>query len=315
MTREKKDGFHDEEVVVRDANHVYFPDIDKTIYYDAAHMAGVNMMKKAVRHDRDCIFVGSGDPGSGKSVFMMQVCKLYDPSFNVDSIFFNGEELLKKLTDPATPKYSAFLYDEAREGLNARNSMSRINKILTDAFAEIRQKNLFIGIVLPDFFDLDANIAHRRSRFLYHIYEQPNPSAKDGEDPFQRGYVRFFNKPDKTKLFILGKKFHDMYATQPSMKPFLFLNQYVVDEEEYRRRKLNALRTNRRLEEFIESNSERKEYVKKVFLRLLQEFPGRPQTFWGRILHVEQKTISRYLIEMKKEGVLPTPPGNFELTP
>lgn len=315
MTREKTQTYHSDKVEILDDNHVYFPDIDKTVYYDAAHLAGMQMMKRAVRHDRDCVFVGSGDPGSGKSVFMMQICKFYDPTFSNEDIFFSGEELIKKITDPLTPKYKSFLYDEAREGLNARNSMSRINKILTDCFAEIRQKNLFIGIVLPDFFDLDANVAHRRSRYLYHIYEAPNPNAKDGEDPFKRGFVRFFNKPDKTKLFILGKKFHDMYATMPSMAPFIFMNQYVVDENKYRDAKIGALRSNRRIEEFDEDKGGVKKYRHHVLKHLIQEFPGRTQAFWALILDVEQRTISEDIKALKASGEYPSTPGNLDLIP
>jgi hypothetical protein len=315
MTREKTQTYHSDKVEIIDANHVYYPDIDKTVYYDAAHLAGMNMIARAVRHDRDNVFVGSGDPGCGKSVFMMQCCKFYDPTFSNKDIFFSGEELIKAITSPLTPKYKAFLYDEAREGLNARNSMSKINKILTDCFAEIRQKNLFIGIVLPDFFDLDANIAHRRSRYLYHIYEEPNPSAKEGEDPFRRGFVRFFNKPDKTKLYILGKKFHDMYAIHPSMPPFLFYNQYVVDEEEYRKAKINALRTNRRIEEFEGEKDGVKKYRQKILGRMIREFPGRIQVFWAHVFDVDQKTISNDIREMKAENEFPEEPGNLSLMP
>lgn len=229
-----------------DPNHMYFPDINKKIYYDNVLLNNLELIRRSVRHDRDMICMVSGDSGAGKSVFAMQLCKALDNTFNMDRVIFDGETLVKKLIDPSTPKYSAWIYDEGREGLSARNSMTRMNKIITDCFAEIRQKNLFVFILIPDFFDADQGVSNRRSRYLFHVYETPNPQASENEDPFQRGRFLFFSTPSKRKLFILGKRFHDMDCVKADFYGS-FLNQYVVDEKKYRELKISALRTNRRL--------------------------------------------------------------------
>jgi len=312
MTRQKKQTFHSDKVTILDANHVYYPDIDRTVWYDAAHLQAMNIYKRAVRHDRDHVACVVGDPGSGKSVFAQQMAKFYDSAFDESRIYFEGEALVKALVDPKTPKYRAFVYDEAREGLSARNSMSRINKIITDCLAEIRQKNLFLIVVLPDFWDLDSNVANKRSRCLYHVYEVPNPEAKEDEDPFQRGYVRFFNRRDKGFLFVKGKKFHDIYAQEPSMPPFVFYNQYVVDEKKYRELKANALRTNRKLEE-SNSGDEKIELRRLALRRIRSVLEDKNVSLsmeeLGHIFGVDKSTISRDLKVMDESCGLPIPDG------
>jgi ABC-type dipeptide/oligopeptide/nickel transport system ATPase subunit len=309
VTRVKTQDFHSDKVEIIDDNHVYYPDIDRTIYYDAAHLANMNIYRRGVHHDRDHVACVVGDPGSGKSVFAHQMAKFFDPGFDETQIYFRGEDLIRKLVDPQTPKYTAYVYDEAREGLSARNSMSRINKIITDCLAEIRQKNLFIIVVLPDFWDLDSNVANKRSRCLYHVYEVPNPDAGENEDPFQRGYVRYFNRRDKNFLYIKGRKFHDIQAHTPSLHPFTFLNQYVVDENRYRAAKAAALRTNRNLEDSGESKAS---WRRSVLPKLIKEFPGRSNVFWGGVFDVDDSTISRD-IKVIYEGQEPPAPGGLPL--
>ena len=99
--------------------------------------------------------------------------------------------------------------------------------------AQIRQKNLFILILIPSFFDLDRNIALWRSRALIHTYFGPN---------FQRGRFAFYNIDRKIDLYVKGKQKY-AYITRPN---FIgkFTNYYTVDEKAYGNKKFKALDTN-----------------------------------------------------------------------
>jgi hypothetical protein len=251
-----------------------------------------------VKHDRDCVAVIAGDPGSGKSVFTMQLAKGVDPTFDETRIYFDGESLVKALIAPDVPKYKAFVYDEAREGLSARNSMSIQNKIITDCLAEIRQKNLFLFVVLPDYWDLDSNVANKRSRYLFYVEEKANVHAVGEEDPFQRGHYRFYNRKAKYKLYILGKKFHDMDASKPSYFGE-FMNQYVVDEQSYREHKLAALRTNRSLDEdgYLKPGQVS---LKLVLPKLHMKFPSVTDEEWGQLFDRERPSITHYLTPYRR---------------
>jgi hypothetical protein len=98
---------------------------------------------------------------------------------------------------------------------------------------EMRQKNLFVFIVLPTIFLLDKYVALWRTVGLFHVY------SKKGK----RGFWIFFNRRKKKLLYLNGKKDYSYSGKGIPSSNFKgrFLDQYVVDEVEYRRRKLFAL--------------------------------------------------------------------------
>ena len=98
--------------------------------------------------------------------------------------------------------------------------------------AECRQKNLFIFVVMPTFFDLDKYVALWRSRALIHVYTG---------SPFQRGFFCFFDVDKKKGLYVKGKKFYNYHMEKANFYG-RFANQYVVDQEEYRQKKRDALK-------------------------------------------------------------------------
>jgi ABC-type dipeptide/oligopeptide/nickel transport system ATPase component len=273
------------------SNYIYFPDIKKKIYYNDDLMPNITLMKRMVRHDRDCVIVVVGDPGSGKSVFAMTLAKALDPTFDASKIFFEGEKLIRHISSPETKKYESFVYDEAREGLSARQSMSKSNKTITDCLAEIRQKNLFIIIVLPDYWDLDSNVANKRSRYLFYIKENAKQTMSEGEDPFERGIFHFYNRKAKRHLFIDGKKYHDMEVGHPSFIG-TFCNQYVVDEEEYRRLKAEALRTTRNLDEGKKTLPKGGYFIWDIVKRIQRNRPEMTQKEIAEMLELSQSGIS-----------------------
>lgn len=166
---------------------------------------------------------------SGKSVKAMQDCYYFDPSFNLERICFTPFEFSKVIRQ-AKP-YQAVLYDEAYTGLSSRAAMSVINRTLVKMLAEIRQKRLFVAIVMPTFFDLDKYVALWRARALVHVYTGKN---------FKRGFFLFFNMERKKQLFVLGKKYYSYYKPPANFKG-RFANTYIVDEKEYRKRKRDSL--------------------------------------------------------------------------
>jgi hypothetical protein len=185
--------------------------------------------KKIIKQDWDCVFLVDGTEGGGKSVLAQQGAYEVDPSFHISRIAFTPEEFKTAILN--ANKYQAVIYDEAYTGLSSRGTMSDINKTLVSMLAEIRQKNLFVFIVMPTFFDLDKYAAIWRSRGLLHVYTDKG---------YGRGYFSYYNKDRKKNLYILGKKFYDYKKPRPNFRG-RFTSYYTVDETEYRARKLKAL--------------------------------------------------------------------------
>lgn len=146
------------------------------------------------KKNKDCFFIVDGYEGAGKSTFAFQLGKLVDPTLNLDRVVFSPDDFREAVLK--AKKAQCVVYDEAFTGFSSRSSLSPINKVLVSLAMQMRQKNLFIIIVLPTIFMLDRYIAIMRAKALFHVYENKGV----------RGYYRVFNRKKKRMLVLLGKK-------------------------------------------------------------------------------------------------------------
>lgn len=181
------------------------------------------------KKDKDRVIIVDGHEGSGKSTFACQLAKKLYPKFSVKNICFNPDEFVKSISE--AEKYACILYDEAFTGISSRASLSEVNRMIVSLMMEMRQKNLFVIIVLPTFFLLDKYVALWRARDLFHVYE------RNGE----RGFWVYYNRQKKKILYLKGKKEYD-YAGIKSNFRGRFTKGYVIDEEEYLKKKELALK-------------------------------------------------------------------------
>lgn len=250
---------------------------------DGYLVSNLDLAKKAVLKDWDMIFIVDGIEGSGKSVLGMQVCKYLDPDFSHDSIAFAPKQFIDKIKE--AKKHSAILYDEAYGGLSGRGTMSQTNKALVTMLTEIRQKNLFVIIIQPCFFELDRYAALWRSRALLHVYTN---------EKMERGQFAFFNTPKKKLLWIFGKK---LYSYSKPAADFIgnFSNFYPVDEAKYRKIKYDSLVNREEDRKYEVKHEERNraivfEYREGISKDKLEEF-------WK----VGRRTIDRVIHKIGKE--------------
>lgn len=197
-------------------------------YLDGYLKDNLEKIKIIIKKDWDFVFVIDGMEGGGKSTFAIQMALFLDPTLNLDRIVFESDEFEKAVLK--ADKYQAIIYDEAITGLYSREAMKYINTTLTKLLAQIRQKNLFIFIILPSFFDLDSYVSMWRSRGLFHIY------TKD----FERGYFAFYDYDTKKQLFSLGKKHYNYYSKKPNIKGRY--TKYNPFEKDYRIKKLDSIK-------------------------------------------------------------------------
>lgn len=203
---------------------------DKNIYYDGwLYNEFLIIKNKIIKQDWDWITFIDGMEGSGKSTLAQQLALLCDNSFNIDRICFTPEDFVNKVI--AAEKYQALIFDEAYGAIASARAINKVCKIITSLLAQIRQKNLFIFIVAPTFFDIARNIALWRSKALIHVYLGQG---------YERGFWRAFTYNKKNRLYVLGKKLYNYNAMKISAKG-RFTKQLVVDDAEYREKKLKAL--------------------------------------------------------------------------
>lgn len=246
-----------------------------SFYMDGILKSNMNMAKNVIKKDWDMIFAVDGYEGSGKSVMAMQVAYDCDPTLNIDRIVFTPNEFRKAVLK--SKPYQAIVYDEAYTGLSSRATMSMINRTLVSMLAEIRQKNLFVFVVMPTFFDLDKYVALWRSRALIHIYT--------GSE-FQRGFFAFFNIDRKKDLYILGKKFYS-YGKPKANFYGRFPNHYVVDAKEYKKKKKDALVER---EKKAEEAAIKRQVEDALFVRIMESDLDIPHTIKMQILNMPSST-------------------------
>jgi len=196
-------------------------------YIDPILKEELDRIKEAViTKDRDYVLVIDGEEGSGKSVLAMQIAKYLDERFNLDNICFRSDQFLERLKK--APRFSCIVLDEAYHAINARSSLTEVNKSLIGVATEMRQRNLFVIVVIPSFFGLDKYFALWRCRALIHVY-----FGRDGS----RGHFVIFPKNAKKLLYLNGKKTYDYSKPRSPYPPCRFPNFYTVDEVEYRKKK------------------------------------------------------------------------------
>ena len=257
-------------------------------YMDGYLRKNLDLAKEIVLKDWDMVFCVDGYEGSGKSVLAQQCAKHCDPNFDIERVCFTPEEFVKAIN--ATPEYGAVVYDEAYQGMSSRAAMSEVNRMLMGVLAEIRQKKLFVFIILPCFFELDKYAAVWRSRGLLHVYTK---------EKFKRGFFSFYNQDKKKTLYVLGKKFFSYSKPSPNFFG-RFPKGYTVDEELYRQKKLDALkaREEKHKEDKIPKTEIRlKEYLVRLVAHLREEYKYSKSAI-ERICGLDRHNISKYTEEI-----------------
>lgn len=204
-------------------------------YIDATRHRELMKIRKNTRgHDRDAVLIYFGDVGDGKSTIAAQDLKVLDSRFNASCMCQTEDDFKSKIQEFLNMgdegKHRAIALDEAFEGLNSSQVASRSQKLLVNLLQTIRQRNLFIALVLPNFFDLSKTVAIFRSKWATMVY------SRSGE----RGYFKTWGKERKKELYIRGKALYNFNVVKPNLQG-RFSSFMPLDVGAYRKMKDQAL--------------------------------------------------------------------------
>jgi len=181
-------------------------------------------------------FSSTLEVGTGKSVLMTQVGEAWTDiinsmhglnlTFTKKNIVWRPKDLIKRSFE--VPKYSCLLVDEWEDA----HYWSELGMTLRQFFRKCRQLNLFIIIIIPNFFQLPAPYAIGRSIFAIDVKFQGD---------FRRGFYDFYDFEKKRDLYIRGKKTQNYRITKPSFNG-RFFDGYGIPRDEYIKAKTADMR-------------------------------------------------------------------------
>lgn len=203
-------------------------------YIDGFLYENLNLMADKIVDDMTfmgVIFSSTLEVGTGKSVLATQIGEVWsdlikqkhgiDLNWGLKNLVWRPKELIDRAFQ--IPKYSFLLLDEWEDA----HYWSELGTTLRQFFRKCRQLNLFIMVIIPNWFQLPMSYAISRSIFAIDV--------KFG-DGFERGYFDFYGFEAKKDLYVRGKKFHNYHAAKPDFDG-IFNDGYGVNEAEYRRKK------------------------------------------------------------------------------
>jgi len=233
---------------------------EQKYYINSLLADNLNSLAYNIKKDWDFVILVTGNRSvrTGKSVLALTIGAYLtsalnrmgiDSKWSTDNVFFSSKFAISDALK--MPKHSIIVYDEGREALASSKSFTDAQKDILDYFAECGQLNHIFIIVLPDYFNLVEEIAVARAEILVNVFRTEKRIEKDIFNDgvlrpvvkFERGSFGFYNRDQKKKLYDKAKAIRvKSYGLITWNFPGDFINQYTIDENEYRNKKKEWLK-------------------------------------------------------------------------
>lgn len=121
------------------------------------------------KRNQNEIIIIVGDPGSGKSYMGLRLGEiLTDRKFSMEDCKFSPAEFMQRIATAG--KYSVIMLDDSGIALNAREFMSKSNKLLSLALESCRFKNQTLILTVPDLAMIDINARRLMNELFWMKY-------------------------------------------------------------------------------------------------------------------------------------------------
>lgn len=112
-------------------------------------------------------FIGAivGGEGSGKSGTALAMCEAVDPTFTIDRVVFEAEQLIRLINKDLAPG-TAIIIDEAGVVLGNRTWHDAAQITLNQTLQTLRDDNLVVFMTVPVLGELDSQARNRLTNYL-----------------------------------------------------------------------------------------------------------------------------------------------------
>jgi DNA-binding CsgD family transcriptional regulator len=122
----------------------------------------MQMIKKRIEHNQNCLIVQTGNPGSGKSYNSLRFgevwSKYYGVPFTIQNVQWKPLEFLKNLNAKKYSKGSIIIFDETGAELNNRQWQQKTNILMGFVLQTFRYMNYIVIFNVPDLNFVDVTI-------------------------------------------------------------------------------------------------------------------------------------------------------------
>lgn len=263
-------------------------------YIDGFLYKNLTTLAKSISTDMThlgVLFSSTLEVGTGKSVLATQIGEAWtdivnqmygkDLKFELNNIVWRPTDLIERSFK--LPKYSCILLDEWEDS----SYWSQLGITLRQFFRKCRQLNLFILVIIPNWFQLPLGYAIGRSTFAIDVRFTQG---------FTRGTFDFYGFENKRQLYIKGKKFHNYHVAKADFVG-RFTDGYGVPDADYRREKLADMK---RYDEEEEKPHTPTAIRRELVGKFKKNFPQITNKQIAEALEVCDKTISRDLSKNKE---------------
>lgn len=222
-----------EAVTVKEENKAGF-DFQGTHYYmDGYLRSNLEIVCKRVEKKWDTLLLFDGLEGAGKTTIAKTcgafVAQRLKREFDSKKVFFDIDDLMHFAQ---TTRRQVILWDEAALGGMAQQWATQEQLKLKQLLITCRKYEHVLLFVIPDFTILGRYFSCHRSIALIRVYSP---------DFITRGYFRFYNFESKRLLYDQEKKGMYYNGIQPSFFGRFTENAGIMDEEDYEKRKDEAI--------------------------------------------------------------------------
>lgn len=197
----------------------------------------VNDMRNIQTNDRDIFVIVDGRERVGKSVLAQVIGWIASRgTLTLKNICLTAEEFADRVTN--CDKGDVIIFDECYLGMSSSDAMRRYNRMIKQLVVTCGQKNLFVILVLPSVFDINKYMALHRADALIHAFEHKR----------RRGFFAYYDHKKLRYIYMKGKQYYSYTRIKPNFTGW-FKNFYAVDEDAYRSKKLEAMKSIMKQEE------------------------------------------------------------------
>ncbi len=231
-----------------------------TLYLDGFLKADYDFIRdRVLNHNDFFLLIIDGKPGTGKSTLGVQSSCYLNQKTTIKSIAFDLEQFEESLVK--AKEGGVVLLDESFE-LNVRSSQSRANMRILSLLQQMREKKVFIILIIPCVYDLDKNVILSLCDLFIHTYREPFG---------RRGNYNIYDSEGLKKLWLFARqgRHYSYKITRPIYKG-RFSKVFPLDYKAYRKKKISTLESFRKRETRISGdhysrNEERNKIIKKLY--------------------------------------------------